>query len=91
MKKLQLTLALCKPDITVNDFGVKVDLSHLSSIIYTKLFINFLNQKAIRDMIQRNNFYFIKSKKTKLTLEDAMKFYKEHESKNYLHNSILLI
>ncbi len=43
--------------------------------------LNLFNFKAIRNIILENKFLFIRTKFTKLTLDQAKQFYKVHESK----------
>lgn len=82
MSKLQLTLAIFKPDISKNEKAVSVSWFLFLKQNKTKNSLNInLNFKAIRNIILENKFLFIRTKFTKLTLDQAKEFYKVHESK----------
>jgi len=57
--KLELTLAILKPDISSNPLAVE----------------------AVRDIVLKNGFYFIRTKHVKLNRDQAGEFYKEHKGK----------
>ncbi|XP_065183712.1 nucleoside diphosphate kinase 6-like [Sycon ciliatum] len=65
-KKLQLTLAVLKPDMMVNPFRAK----------------------AVKEHIINNGFLIVRSRLVKWKVEDAEKFYAEHEGR-FFHSRLL--
>lgn len=70
MGKLELTLALFKPDIALNETVVN----------------------SIKQLITAHKFTIVRSKVTRMTLDQAKSFYQVHESKKWLlrENAIVL-
>lgn len=65
-QRLQLTLAMIKPDASSSPYVVQ----------------------RIRDIILRNNFYVVRTKQCKLTLDEAKEFYHSHSDK-FFYNRLI--
>ncbi len=91
--KIQLTLALLKPDISLNEKAVTVNKINSLTIMLNNIILHsslfFFCKQEIHRIISNNNFIFVKSKMIKLTKDEAKDFYKLHESISFRIDNFL--
>lgn len=84
--RLQLTVAVLKPDLLARPVAAKVN-DYWTAVINNNTLYHAhytVHLQQVRDMIVHNNFHVVRSKELRWTLADAQNFYSEHKGMYHL-------